>query len=136
MAKEERDYSGNVVITSNDENNPETVINVNAAGAFVSVEDEVAVPLTTKLNKNYPNPFNPQTTISYVLQQKKHVTIDVYNILGQKIITLVDEEKNPGRHQVVWDGSNDKGSKVASGIYLYRMITPEYRESKKMLYLK
>ncbi len=133
--QEERDYSGRIIITSNDEDNPKTVIPILAEGVFVSTE-EPSIPLATQLKANYPNPFNPTTTISYSLADKEHVTIDVYNIKGQRITTLVNEVQEMGLYTVIWDGANLRGNIAASGIYFYRMKTDSYHKMKKMLFLK
>jgi hypothetical protein len=70
---------------------------------------------------NYPDPFNPSTTIRYSLGEEGHVTLTVYNMLGQAVKTLVDQFESAGSREVIWDGSNDLGQKVASGMYLYRI---------------
>jgi len=102
----------------------------------VSVDNPLDVPLATELISNYPNPFNPETTISYSLKEQSNVVIEVYNILGQKIKTLVNEEMEAGLHSVIWHGTNDQGRNVASGIYFYRMNTNDYNRTRKMIFLK
>ena len=87
--------------------------------------------------QNYPNPFNPETTIKYQLPKTSKVTLTIYNILGQKIKTLVDEEKQTGYYSVKWDGTDDFGAKVSSGIYIYRMETNKgFVKTLKMVFLK
>jgi hypothetical protein len=76
----------------------------------------------TALLGNFPDPFNPATSIRYSLQEDAHISLQVFNMLGQKVATLVDEQRPPGLHEVVWNGANDFGEKVASGIYLYRIV--------------
>jgi hypothetical protein len=83
--------------------------------------DDWEGPTRTMLFKNYPNPFNPSTTIRYALSEDMHVTLTVYNTLGQLVATLVDQDQQPGYREVVWNGTNDFDQKVASGIYIYRM---------------
>jgi hypothetical protein len=83
------------------------------------------------LNQNYPNPFNPSTEISFSLPQATHVTIEIFNVMGQRMSTLIDQNKEAGTHTVNWDGSN-----VASGVYFYRLTTPEFMMTKKMLLMK
>lgn len=90
----------------------------------------------TSLHNNYPNPFNPETIISYSLGSEEHVLIEIYNIQGQKVKTLLDETQNPGHHNITWDGRDDKNRPVASGIYFTRFQTGGYTESRKMLLLK
>jgi len=85
---------------------------------------------------NYPNPFNPETTISYNVKNNEHVSIAIYNIKGQKIKTLVNEQQETGQHSVVWNGKDDDNRRVASGIYLYRMKSGTYSSTKKMILMK
>jgi hypothetical protein len=85
---------------------------------------------------NYPNPFNPTTEISFNLPVMTNVRLDVYNIMGQKVTTLVDGPMQPGPHSVTWNGMSDSGESVASGMYFYRLEAGNYSESRKMLLLK
>lgn len=85
---------------------------------------------------NYPNPFNPVTVINYAVPEKSTVAIEIFNILGQKIKTLVDGERAAGHHSVLWDGKDETGKEVGSGIYLYRLKAGQLTQSKKMLLLK
>ncbi len=94
------------------------------------------LPDRPSLAQNYPNPFNPMTTIEYVLPKKSHVTIDMYNVSGQKIRTLVDREESAGSHQVIWDGKTATGESVATGIYFYRFQTENLIETKKLMLLR
>ena len=80
--------------------------------------------------------FDPVTTVEYVLPERTHVTIEVFNILGQKVRTLVDREEPAGPHSIVWDGTDASGNSVATGLYLYRVQTPDHAETRKMLLLK
>jgi hypothetical protein len=102
----------------------------------VGIEDIAAIPTTYDISQNYPNPFNPTTTIKYQLPHSSDVQLIIYNALGQKVRTLVTETKEPGYYEVMWDGRNDGGIQVASGIYLYRIKAGEFVRSKKMLLLK
>lgn len=88
------------------------------------------------LSQNYPNPFNPETTIGYQLPEAGRVSLKIYSILGQQVRTLVDGEKLAGFHQVRWDGRNDAGQKMESGIYLYKLETGGFVQSKKTIFLK
>jgi hypothetical protein len=101
-----------------------------------SLEDEEGSPASFSLKQNYPNPFNPGTVIEYSLPKGSSVEIVVYNILGQKVRTLLDECQRAGRHRVLWDGRDDKGKEVSSGIYLYRIKTSEFAQTKKMVLLR
>ena len=91
-------------------------------------------PKTYFLHQNYPNPFNPSTIINYQLPLSNDVELSVYNLLGQKVATLVSEKQKAGYHQVKWDASRWAG--MASGIYLYRLEAGEYIETRKMVLMK
>ena len=88
------------------------------------------------LGQNYPNPFNPVTIVEFDIPRRSAVRLDVYNVLGQHIRTLVDEVLAAQRYSVEWDGTSDAGVKVATGIYFYRMVTPEYQQTRKMVLIK
>lgn len=94
------------------------------------------VPDGFRLLQNYPNPFNPNTTIEFALTQKSDVRLVVYNLLGQQVRVLANESVNPGVYKVEWDGKDELGQKVASGIYLYRITAGNYVETKKMVLMK
>ncbi|UCD62717.1 MAG: hypothetical protein JSW34_08090 [Candidatus Zixiibacteriota bacterium] len=99
-------------------------------------EQPLGLPSSFALGNPYPNPFNPWCTIEYSLPRRCHVRLAVYNVLGQKVATLVDGVKPAGRFRVVWDGTDGKGKPVASGTYLFRMESGEFKSSKKILLLK
>lgn len=88
------------------------------------------------LEQNYPNPFNPTTTIEYKLFERSDVQLEIYTLLGQKIITLINKKQNVGQYRVTWDGKNLNGNKVANGIYFYCLRSGKYIEKKKMILLK
>jgi hypothetical protein len=90
-------------------------------GTVVSVADDEALPTTFSLDQNYPNPFNPSTHIRFALPQESHVRLTIYNVLGQEIESLVDEERPVGYHKVAWHGTNAVGTMIGSGVYFYRM---------------
>lgn len=94
------------------------------------------IPQSFSLNQNYPNPFNATTVIEYALPKDTRVNITIYNILGRKVKTLVDEFQLVGSKKVIWDGRNNQGDKVASGVYFLRMRTEEFTKSKKMILIK
>jgi hypothetical protein len=94
------------------------------------------LPKEFALHANYPNPFNPSTTIAFDIPQRADVTIAVYDILGRKVKTLVSEMREAGAHTVVWDGTNRQGVRTASGVYLMRMETAAYTTVRKMVLLK
>jgi hypothetical protein len=100
------------------------------------VNDDINIPGKYALAQNYPNPFNPTTNISYALKEKSHVNLSVYNLLGQKVITLVNADLGPGLHSVEWNGTNSSGNQVNSGIYFYKIDTGAFVATKKMVLLK
>jgi hypothetical protein len=97
---------------------------------------EGEVPAANSVAQNYPNPFNPSTTIKYEIRRKGMVTLKVYDISGALVRTLVDEVKDRGSHTAIWDGKNNRGASVASGIYLYKMETAGFSKTKKMVLLR
>jgi len=94
------------------------------------------VPSAYKLAQNFPNPFNPSTTIKFDMKAKGLVTLKIYNVAGELVRTLVDEVKDAGSYSVPWNGKNDRGSAVASGIYFYKMDTKSFSQTKKMVMLR
>jgi len=103
---------------------------------YVSESDVVVPVANAELHGNYPNPFNPTTTIAFEMARSGHVTIEVYNIRGQKVRTLVSGEYGVGSHKVVWNGDDFTGRAVGSGMYFYRMTTAGYSKVNKMVLLK
>jgi flagellar hook assembly protein FlgD len=97
---------------------------------------QLNVSKTYTLIQNYPNPFNSETTIRYSIPLKTEVRLIIYNLNGQKVRTLVNEEKASGSYTVTWDGKDDKGQNVVSGIYIYDMNAGDFTEKKKMVLLK
>ena len=78
------------------------------------------LPYRFELAQNYPNPFNPVTTIEYSVPSRTDVTIEIFNVLGQKVRTLVDEARSAGSYRIEWNGNNEFGRPVSTGVYLYR----------------
>ncbi len=99
------------------------------------LNDEIK-PSDFVLGNNYPNPFNPRTQIGYSIGAESHVTVAVYNILGQHISTIVDEMKEAGEYTVEWDATDDAGEPVSTGIYFYRIQAGDFSDTKKMLLLR
>ena len=97
------------------------------------VSVEAGEPVGNALFVNYPNPFNPSTTIRYSLKESSNATLAVYNSLGQKIRTLVDGSQAAGVHTVQWDGRNESGQQVSSGVYFYRLQSGTFRKTMKMV---
>ena len=98
--------------------------------------DPTVTPSIISLSQNYPNPFNPSTTISFNLKEAGQVTLEVYNIKGQKVRTLVNEHKDVGRYNIEWNGKNDNNQSVSSGMYFYKMKSGVYTDTKKMILMK
>ena len=98
--------------------------------------DIKAIPVNFALQQNFPNPFNPSTEIRFDLPENDHVTLAVYNMMGQKIKTLASRNMTPGYHSIIWNGTNDSGAKVATGMYFYSINTKNFQSIKKMLFLK
>ncbi len=95
-----------------------------------------AVPDRFDLAQNFPNPFNPETIIKYQLPRQSHVKLEIYNTLGQKVRTLVDATQKASYYSVKWDGRNQSGNRVSSGIYLYRLETDGFVRTRKMILLR
>ena len=102
-------------------------------GTTVGVDENTSqLPDEFELAQNYPNPFNPETSIRFRVPQKTHLTLTIFNILGQKIRTLLDRQIDGGSHTIRWNGKDDKGLPVSSGIYLYRIETESFSQVRKM----
>ena len=122
----------NVVCGFPDENNP-VVIETNA----LSLNENLSIPTQFALHQNYPNPFNPSTQISFDIPEGSEiVTLNIYNVLGKKVSTLINNSMNPGRHKVEWNAKDNEGNPVASGIYFYELNTPSFTSRKKMLLIR
>jgi hypothetical protein len=101
---------------------------------YVSVPtgvDEKQIPTEFSLAQNYPNPFNPTTIIKYALPKNLHVTLEVFNALGQRVMSLVDEMKEAGYHEATLDGNT-----LASGVYIYKVTAGSFVDSRKLLLIK
>jgi len=121
------------VIDARDETNQPVVVPTTAASA---VGTDGGLPTVSTLLPNYPNPFNPMTTIAFELAATGRVRIDVFSIDGRRVRTLVDEDMGPGRHTTVFDGRDQSGRQVASGTYLYVMKGPGISKTRRMLLVK
>ncbi len=100
------------------------------------VQGDNLLPADTRLDQNYPNPFNPVTTVMYALRKEGKVSITIYNLLGQRVKTLIDADQQAGYKSIAWNGTNDDGARVGSGVYFCRMSADEYVSTKKLLLLK
>ena len=105
--------------------------------APVGIEDYTGlIPLQFEVFQNYPNPFNPTTTIRYALPKRSDVTIEIYNLMGQLVTRIHKEGVRAGYHEERWNGVNQRGVPIASGVYIYRLRAGEYVQTRKMLLLK
>ncbi len=100
------------------------------------IKIEINSPKEFSLHQNYPNPFNPETTIKYQLPEKSFITLKIYNIHGQEIKILINDEKPAGYHSINWDATNNYGTKVSSGIYIYQLNAGHFIQTKNMILLK
>ena len=98
--------------------------------------EHVELPTRIELVQNYPNPFNPSTTIKFGLPDEGKIKLVIYNVLGQKVRELINESREAGFHTAIWNGKNDMGQQVSSGLYIYRLETLKGVQSKKMLLIK
>jgi len=138
-------YHADLIINSRDKNHGLTPIEIPLTlyvdtTTWVDLEED-ATPLRFALFQNYPNPFNPATSIRFNVQDSRfkipiHTTLTIYNILGQEVRTLVDEPKGPGTFKVIWDGKDDLGKDVATGIYFYQLTAGDYKQIKKMALIR
>ena len=94
------------------------------------------IPNNVSLSNAYPNPFNPRTKIEYTLTNSEYVSLNIYDLKGSKVKSLINKYQTPGTMSITWDGSNDNGQLVAAGMYIYMIKTEEVSISKKMVLLK
>ena len=123
-------YNCNIVISDSRE---ETIIPVTLTVEGSSADINEIANLTLS---NYPNPFNPETTISFEISEHRTASIDIYNLKGQKVKSLINKELKSGSHSIVWNGTDENGNQVPSGVYFYKLNTGEESVTKKMLLLK
>ncbi|MFC1477498.1 FlgD immunoglobulin-like domain containing protein [candidate division KSB1 bacterium] len=112
------------------------LVKIDASGSTAIESRPGRVLKDFTLEQNYPNPFNPETRIGFTLPKAENVTLDVYNILGQKVKTLVSQMLPAGAHTVSWNGTSDVGQKLATGMYFYKMQAGAFTDMKKMLLVK
>ena len=122
----------NVVCGYPDENSP-VVVETNA----LSLDENLTIPTQFALHQNYPNPFNPSTQISFdVPEGSELVRLNIYNILGKKVSTLLNNVMSPGKHKIEWNAKDNEGNPVASGIYFYELSSSSFTARKKMLLIR
>ena len=99
-------------------------------------QQDIKTPENYSLLQNYPNPFNGETTIEFQVSHESNVKLEIFDVLGQKVKTLVDEQKLPGFYSISWDSRNNDGKTMNSGVYFIRFIANNFSEVKKMMLLK
>jgi hypothetical protein len=126
------DYYATVIVKSNDPFTPSVIVPIHMiVSTSVGVDDKLNTPLAFNLAQNYPNPFNPSTTIKYSIPELSKVKLTLFNLLGEEVTTLVNEEKIAGNYTVEFNASA-----LPSGVYFYQLRAGEYTAVKKMLLLK
>lgn len=105
-------------------------------GVSFSLTGDAELPTEYALAQNYPNPFNPTTDISFSLPNASFVSLEVFNVLGQKVNTLMNADMPAGAHTITWDGTSSSGSTVSSGVYFYRLTAGNFTDTRKMMMLK
>ena len=103
---------------------------------WLNNQNDLSLPIQFKLHQNYPNPFNPKTKINYDIPYHNNVSIIISDIKGSEIKSLVNQRHTPGKYNVIWDGTNNNGDKVAAGIYLYKIQSGNFTSTEKMIFLK
>ena len=98
--------------------------------------DGVSLPTEFALFNNYPNPFNPVTNITYDIPEVSDVTLEIYNVMGQRVRTLATGSHEPGRYQIMWNATNDYGQGLSSGMYIYRIQAGDFVSVKKLVLMK
>lgn len=130
-------YTGQLKIVSNDTGADTLLVYLTGVGeGITSTEHFASLPGSFALARNYPNPFNPGTNIHFEVPQNSRVKLEIFNILGQRVLTLVNKQVPAGRYDVVWNGRNAQGKAMGSGIYIYRMTAKDFRQTRRMLLMK
>jgi hypothetical protein len=130
--------SGSFQVTLDAPNSPHYFKVIMGTDAYAAKESNgiPLQPVSYALEQNYPNPFNPATTIRYSLAKKSDVVLEIYNTLGQRVRTLFSGAQGTGNYAITWDGTNDNGGHVASGVYFYRLRTGEYNAVRKLVMIR
>ena len=98
--------------------------------------NDAELPISFELKQNFPNPFNPSTKITYQISEAEKVNLEIYNALGEKVRTLVNDTKDSGQYEVIWDGKNQAGNDLSSGVYFYRLDAGKNVKVMKMVLLR
>jgi len=131
VAEGNYEYWITAVDLNGNESDPSIIVTVTLA-----IDNGLAVPMEFVLQQNYPNPFNPSTQIQYALPTDANVTIAIYDLVGRQICTLVNGQVNAGYHSTLWNATNEMGSPVSAGVYIYTITANDFRDVKKMILLK
>ncbi|GEM_PF-1818976 len=131
------DFNGDGIldIAVPDQNENQIALLINNLPTDIDDFEEI-LPMSFTLEQNYPNPFNPMTSIAFSLPSKSEVVLSIYNVLGQRVKELLNDNLDAGRHTIIWDGTDNGGKQVASGIYFYCIKAGKFQDSKKMILLK
>jgi hypothetical protein len=129
--------TGTLTFTSNDPNRGSYVVSMTGVGDIpVGIREDEEIPTEFSLRQNYPNPFNPSTTINFGIPVHGEASLEIYDLLGSKVRTLAAGGHEAGYYHVVWDGRNDAGQFVTSGVYLYRLNSQGFVATRKMILVK
>ena len=112
------------------------MLHLNISEELVGVGSGIALPTEFALYNNYPNPFNPVTNITYDIASATDVTLEIYNVMGQRVRTLAQGSHEPGRYRVMWNATNDYGQSLSSGMYIYRIQAGDFVSVKKLVLMK
>ncbi len=108
----------------------------NSECVSLSTNESELYPFKFSLKQNYPNPFNPRTRVGYFLSQDSHVSLSIYDMLGNKVTDVINEKQTSGYRSIFWDATDDKGRSIPAGVYLYKMKVGDNSQIKKMLFIK
>jgi len=130
-------YQGDVKITTNDPINSKIVLPVKVeVKEVIGINPENLLPIEFALEQNFPNPFNPVTTLSYALPKTTSLTLIIYNLIGQEVMRWEERDVSPGFYSKLWNGTNKAGIPVSTGIYVYRLQAGDFVQTRKMVLLK
>ena len=130
------DNNGLIWIAGINNIGPGGIVSINKDAVLSSVDDEQVLPTAVSITANYPNPFNPSTTINFTLDRSGYTSVVIYNIMGQSVRELVTGQMNAGIHNVDWDGRDDSGNAVSSGVYICRLKMGEQVATKRLMLMK
>jgi hypothetical protein len=129
------DKNLDMAVANYNSGNVSVLLNLSNASSAVEEEEQSEISCF-HLSQNYPNPFNPSTEIQFEIPRSGLVSLEIFNILGQRVRQLLADHLERGRHEIAWDGKNDNGEQLANGVYLYRITAGDFSDAKKMILLK